>query len=247
MFISKRGVTILLISFFCFAGIISTHSQIKVKFQALDNLTVTADLYKVDESSPFIVLFHQANSSRGEYRDIAKKLTNLGYNCLAVDLRSGDEINYVTNETAKLAKEQKLKRSYLDTEQDINAAIDYAYDKAGQEVILFGSSYSASLSLKIANETSKVKAVVAFSPGEYFGSTLSIKDQLTDFNKPAFIASTQREAKYIDELASNIPDSFKTLFSPKEGGGVHGARALWETNKTSEEYWLALLMFFSEM
>jgi len=243
--ISNRGIIpFLFIFFYCFS---SSYSQIKVKFTGKDSLTVTADLYKVNESSPYIVLFHQANSSRGEYIDIAKKLTNLGYNCLAVDLRSGDEINYVINETARKAKQKNYPTGYLDAEKDMHAAIDYAFHKNEQEVILFGSSYSASLSLKIANETSKVKAVVAFSPGEYFMPEIIIKDKLTDFNKPAFIAVTKRESQYIEELTYHIPEDYKTVFTPKNGAGTHGARALWESNSTSEEYWLALLMFFSKM
>ena len=80
---------------------ITTMGQIKVKFQSKDDITITADCYKVDESSPYILLFHQAGSSRGEYKEIAGKLTNLGYNCLAVDLRSGNEVNNVVNETAR--------------------------------------------------------------------------------------------------------------------------------------------------
>ena len=221
--------------------------QMKVKFQSKDSITITADCYKANESNPYILLFHQAGSSRGEYRDIAGKLTNLGYNCLAVDLRSGNEMNFVANETADNAKKRNLPTGYLDAEKDMNAAIDYAFEKSGQEVILFGSSYSASLSLKIANETAKVKAVVAFSPGEYFNSDLKIKDQLHDFNKPVFIASTKKEAEYMDELTTYIGSKYKTLFKPNNGNGVHGARALWESNSSSEEYWLALLVFFSKM
>ncbi|MBN1187746.1 MAG: dienelactone hydrolase family protein [Bacteroidales bacterium] len=221
--------------------------QIKIKFQSKDSITITADCYKVEESAPYILLFHQAGSSRGEYKEIAGKLTNLGYNCLAVDLRSGNEMNFVTNETAACAREKNLPAGYLDAEKDMNAAIDYAYEKSGQEVILFGSSYSASLSLKIANETSKVKAVVAFSPGEYFNTDLIIKDQLQDFNKPVFIASTKKEAEYMDELTTYIADKYKTLFKPTNGNGVHGARALWASNSSSDEYWLAMLVFFSKM
>jgi dienelactone hydrolase len=66
-------------------------SQDKVSFHAEDGLKITADLYLIDFSEPFILLFHQAESSRGEYNDIAPRLNKLGYNCLAVDLRSGQK------------------------------------------------------------------------------------------------------------------------------------------------------------
>ena len=44
----------------------------KVTFKAADGLEVVADLYMIHEkSAPFIILFHQANWSRGEYMEIA--------------------------------------------------------------------------------------------------------------------------------------------------------------------------------
>jgi hypothetical protein len=69
----------------------------KVTFIASDSLRITADLYLNNYNYPFILLFHQNGYSRGEYAEIAGKLMNLGYNCLAVDLRSGGKVNYVKN------------------------------------------------------------------------------------------------------------------------------------------------------
>lgn len=48
-------------------------SPAAVTFPSLDGLEITADLYlaAADPAPSFIVLFHEANSSRGEYRDIA--------------------------------------------------------------------------------------------------------------------------------------------------------------------------------
>jgi hypothetical protein len=46
-----------------------------ITFQAADGLTATGDLYLTgDKAAPFILLFHQADYSRGEYRQIAPKL-----------------------------------------------------------------------------------------------------------------------------------------------------------------------------
>ena len=43
----------------------------KIVFNSEDGLEITADLYlKNDESTPFIVLCHQAGGSRGEYQEI---------------------------------------------------------------------------------------------------------------------------------------------------------------------------------
>lgn len=233
--------------FLMISGMNFLHAQELVTFQASDGLTVTANLYEVDESYPYILLFHQAGYSKGEYKNTAIKMLKLGYNCLAVDLRSGGDVNFVQNETAKLAKEKNLSMTYLETEKDIYAAIDYAWSKSKKQMVLFGSSYSASLSLKIAKGNSKVLAVVAFSPGEYFLPDMVMKDQLSGFDKNVFVACSQREYTYMTDLLANIPDNLKTVFKPQEGAGEHGSKSLWQTCPTSKEYWLALLMYFKKL
>lgn len=225
----------------------SGFSQDKVTFKSSDSLTIYANLYEIDENAPYILLFHQAGYSKGEYKASAIKLLKLGYNCLAVDLRSGDGVNYVQNETAKEAKEKGLPTGYLDAEKDIVAAIDYVYQLSGKQVVLFGSSYSASLCLKNARSNDKVKAVVAFSPGEYFQPELVLKDFLVGFDKPVFVACSQREFTYMNDLLQGIPDNKKSVFKPQEGPGEHGSKALWKSNPSSNEYWLALLLFFKNI
>jgi len=194
-----------------------------------------------------MILLHQAGYSKGEYKETAPRLTNLGYNCLAVDLRSGDQVNFVQNETAKEAKKRKLSTDYLDAKKDIEAAINYAFNKSKKPVILVGSSYSASLALLMSKGNEKVKAVVAFSPGEYFGTNFKVQSQLKGYDKPVFIASTQREYPYVTELAKNIPDNLKTIFKPQEGQGEHGSKCLWASSANNKEYWLAILMFFNKI
>ncbi|NSW44943.1 MAG: dienelactone hydrolase family protein [Bacteroidales bacterium] len=222
-------------------------SQETITFWASDSLPVTASYYENDVNKPYMLLLHQAGYSKGEYKETAPRLMNLGYNCLAVDLRSGDQVNFIQNETAKEAKKRKLSTEYLEAQKDIEAAINYAYNKSKKPVILVGSSYSASLALLIAKGNEKVKAVVAFSPGEYFGSNFKVQSQLKGFDKPVFIASTQREYPYITDLAKNIPDNLKTMFKPQEGQGEHGSKCLWTSSANNKEYWLAILMFFNKI
>ncbi|OFX60998.1 MAG: hypothetical protein A2046_13215 [Bacteroidetes bacterium GWA2_30_7] len=225
---------------------VCVNAQTKITFPSQDGLTITADFYEGEKENPYILLFHQANSSKGEYKEIGNKLTKLGFNCLAVDLRSGKESNYVANETAKLASEKGLPQAYIDSKQDIEAAIDYAFAKNKKSVVLFGSSYSASLSLLIANKNDKVQGVVAFSPGEFFQPSLDIKQSIYGFNKPAFVASSQREYSYVFEFDSVIVSKSKTFFKPQNGQGEHGAKSLWKTCETNREYWLALMLFLKQ-
>lgn len=63
-----------------------------VEFPSLDSLTITAHLYQIDETSPFILLCHQARFNKFEYSGIAEKLNEMGFNCMAIDQRSGGPI-----------------------------------------------------------------------------------------------------------------------------------------------------------
>lgn len=219
----------------------------KVTFYAEDGLEITADYYRANPDYPFILLFHQGGSSRGEYNEIAPKLTKLSYNCLVVDLRSGDHSNFVNNETSRRARSSNKPNRLIDTEKDIMAAIDYAYGLNSRKVILFGSSYSASLCMVIGKDNPKVSAVIAFSPGEFFGDQLRIEEELDSFNKPLFVASTRQEYPYVTEMLKNLPEEKVTFFLPDDSEGTHGAKALWESNESKDEYWLALLFFFNAL
>ncbi len=226
---------------------INSLCQEKVSFKSEDGLTVTADLYLKDSRLPFILLFHQDNSSRGEYREIAPKLLNLNYNCLAVDLRSGNKMNFVENETHLCAVRDKVAHQMIDAVSDIKAAIKYARDFNHQKVILFGSIFSASLAMIVANNNENVNAVVAFSPGEFFMAGHSVKEALKGFNKNVFVSATHKEQNFIRKLTDGIPEDNLTLFIPKETSGIQGAKALWENSAGNQEYWMALLIFFKKL
>jgi len=218
----------------------------KVTFESADGIQITADHYLINQEYPYIVLFHQSGSSRGEFNEIAEKLMMLRYNCLAVDLRSGDNSNFVKNETATRARESSRPTRFLDTRQDIQAAIEYAFGLNPKEIILFGSSYSASLIILEGEQNPHVRAMISFSPGEYFGDDLRMEASLDSISKPLFIAATQHEFSYVKQMMNQLPDDSYTLFQP-EGKGVHGARALWEDNNSKDEYWLALLLFINNL
>jgi dienelactone hydrolase len=241
LFFDMRIVTT--ISLFFFLSLVSL-AQEKVSFLAEDGLKITADLYLKDYNLPFIILCHQENSSRGEFIDIALRLQKLNYNCLAVDLRMGDKMNYVENETALRARDEKINISALDSRKDIEAAILYIRKSNVQPIILLGSSFSASLCLLIAKEKPSVQAVVAFSPGEYFRPATVVKEKIAGLETPIFVAVTDIEYEYTRQMLTEINDSNKILFKPSKTKGVHGAKALWDESEASDECWLNLILFF---
>jgi dienelactone hydrolase len=220
-----------------------------VTFPSADGLEITADLYhKYPHDAPFLILFHQAGYSRGEYRDIALKLNEIGFNALAVDLRSGKEVNKVVNETAKRAAEKNLPDSYLDALPDMMAAINFVKNNyASRQVIIWGSSYSAALVLKIAGDNpGLVSGVIAFSPGEYFErlgkSATFIEESARKIEIPVFITSAKNEKDRWWSIYQAIPSKKKSYFLP-QSDGIHGSRALWESTPDNQEYWDAVKKF----
>ncbi len=227
---------------YCAAG-----AQTILNFRADDGLEVVADKYFVSDTLPWILMFHQAGSSRGEFREIAPKLCRLGYNGLAVDLRHGKEINFVSNETAVTAQADNYPRTMADAMTDMEAAVGWVTGRSDKPAVLFGSSFSASLALILATDNPAAGAVIAFSPGEFFGRPDLVQNAVSNLEIPVFLASTKREYPYVKELCSGIANEYKTLFTPAETDGTHGARALWESEESSREYWLGLLMFFKRI
>ena len=221
-----------------------------VTFPTTDNLTVTSDLYWTgDANAAFILLFHQADYSRGEYLEIAPKLNALGYNCLAIDQRSGGGVNDIINETYKAAKAAGLPTSYTDAYADLQSALRYVESTyAPRKLIVWGSSYSSSLALILASEhPDEIAAVLAFSPGEYFKlDGKKVADYAANITQPAFITSAKSEGKSWRGIADQIKSAGSVFFVP-EGNGRHGSSALFEKTANSAEYWTAVEQFLASL
>jgi dienelactone hydrolase len=233
-----RKIATTICFFFMALGLLP--AQERVTIMASDSVEVTADWYFQSEEFPLLILCHQAGWSRGEYLETAKWLNTQGYNCLAIDQRSGDAVNNVPNMTAALAKKMGKNGSYVDALPDIRAAVDWAIGKSGRGVILVGSSYSAGLVLKIAKENDMVMAVASFSPGEYYGDKLKLGKSIDGLSKPTFITASKREMGPMRDITMHIAPEMLTTYTPPVEG-QHGSRALWTTKPGYEGYRKAFL------
>jgi pimeloyl-ACP methyl ester carboxylesterase len=197
--------------------------QESVFFFAADSSRVNGDLYINNNRLPFIILCHQEGLDRSAYHEVAPRLMHLNYNCLAIDLRS------VTS---------------LDATADIKAAMQYVRNFSTQPVILFGSSWSASLCLIVAAEDPSVKAIVALSPGEFFQPRIAISREVKKLHQQVFVTATQVDYPYLKTMLSGMPADLVTWFKPEKGKGSRGLQALYPSDPASSEYWFALMMFF---
>jgi dienelactone hydrolase len=217
-----------------------------VSFKASDGLLVTADQYQSRKTNPYIILLHQEKSCRGEFDSIVSRFIKMNYNCLAVDLRSGDDVGFTKNETAMRAREGNYVHTLLSASKDLEAAINYLYELSGKDISLFGSASSANLALMEGRNNLHVDAVVAFSPGEYFAPEYELKNILSNYPKPVFVAGTVEEYSYLTSI-EGLNDPNKILFKPSSGNGMRGTQALLSQNLSRDEYWLSLLIFFKSL
>jgi pimeloyl-ACP methyl ester carboxylesterase len=167
---------------------------------------------------------------------------------LAVDLRSGEAINGIENKTWKFADSLKMETRYTDAYTDMRASVSYVKKNyPGTKIILFGSSYSASLVLKLASDYPLgISGVISFSPGEYFAkfgwNREIIKISAAKITCPVFIASPTNEQDSWKAIYDAIPGQSKVSFVP-QSGGTHGAKTLWNAFPENQEYWKALNTF----
>lgn len=220
-----------------------------ISFKSDDGITITADLYMDHPSdAPFIVLYHQAGYSRGEYREIAPKLNAMGFNCMAVDQRSGDQVNSIVNETHKEAISKNKPTEYLDALPDIEAAYLYVkYSIKPAKIILWGSSYSAALMFYMGSEHhNNLAGILSFAPGQYF--QVNGKDLTTYAAKvtcPVFVTSAKSEYSNWKPIYDKIK-SDKSSFLP-DTEGKHGSKALWQNNANHGAYWTAVEKFLNKI
>ena len=231
---------------------VSSAENTSITFPSMDGLEITADTYIAheDKSTPLIVLFHQAGWSRGEYLEIAPKLNKLGFNCIAIDQRSGETVNGIDNETALRASQAEKQTRYIDALPDIEASLRYAKSQYNEsKIIAWGSSYSAALVLQLAGtHPDLVDGVLSFAPGEYFakqGKSKSwVKDSAMHISAPVFITSARKEKNSWSAIYEAIKSDQKSSFLP-ESKGNHGSRALWGQFEDSDQYWKAVNEFLT--
>jgi dienelactone hydrolase len=217
-----------------------------VSFAASDHVQVFADYYPAKtKADPTILLFHQAGSNRAEYATIGPRLAALGFNALAVDQRAGGAMWGHSNETV-----QHLGRStgFGEALPDLEAAMQWARSSGHTgPVIVWGSSYSAALVfLLAAKHPQDIKAILAFSPGEYLHEPASVQRAAAQLAMPIFVTSAKDSGEIADAKAIlAAAKSAKKVQLVPAIAGVHGSSTLRADRNPqgAEENWAAVEKF----
>lgn len=195
----------------------------EVTFQAADGVTLHGNFYPATDPRALILLFHQAGANRAEYADIAPRLAAEGYAALAIDQRSGGTMFGASNQTVV---QQGTSTSFDAAKADLEAAVVWA---KGQKlpIVLWGSSYSAALTVLVAAEHSELRGALVFSPGEYLEDKGAVRRAAAEVTIPLFITSAREPDELADAKAiyAAAASREKTLYTPDKGG-AHGSVAL---------------------
>jgi dienelactone hydrolase len=211
-----------------------------VLLKAADGVVVHGAYYKARAPKALILLFHQAGSSKDEYATIAPRLVEAGYSAMAIDQRSGGDL-FGPNQTAAALGH---KADYLEARADLEAAVRWG-EAQKLPVILWGSSYSASLVFLAAANHPELKAVLAFSPGEYFDDKNMVKQAAAKVRVPVYVtsASDPEEIAAAKSILAASPATVKVQFVPK--AGVHASSTLLPARnpKGAAANWPPVLVF----
>ncbi len=239
------------IIFLAFLSSGNSYAQIvrksKIEFYSTDSLLITADHYYSRKENPYILLFHTEQSSRGEFGVIAERFIKMQYNCIAVDIRTGNKHGFVKNETSGRALDNGIDRELEDGEKDIIASLNYVRSISDNNIIILGSSSSASLSLKIAAEEEDITAVIALSPGEFFQPEFEVRSIFENYKIPVFIAGNKSEEPYLVDIFSDLKEEYKTMITASENTRGRGTGLLLEENPANNEYWFSILIFIKSL
>lgn len=200
-------------------------APVPVLLKAADGVAVHGSYYRAEHPRALLLLFHQAGSSKAEYAAIAPRLVAAGYSALAIDQRSGGAM-FGPNETAAAIRGTP---TYLDAGRDLDAALAFG-ERQKLPLALWGSSYSAALVFLVAAaHPGAVKAVLAFSPGEYLDHRTMVRGAAAKVSAPVYVTSAKDtgEIAAARAILAASPARLKVQFVPQEGG-VHGSSTLIE-------------------
>ncbi|HJQ39309.1 MAG TPA: alpha/beta fold hydrolase [Thermoanaerobaculia bacterium] len=174
-----------------------------------------------------VLLFHQGGGDvRGEYGPLIPWLLESGFDVVAVDQRLGGDRFGGTNRTAARVAEKQY--SYCDAYHDVEAALDFSRKTFGVKPIVWGSSYSAALVIKLAaSRPNDVAGVLAFSPagGEPMQGC-DVSAYAADVKAPLLVLRQRREMEipWIQAQNELLKTTGISVYVPPNG--THGSSML---------------------
>lgn len=247
--IATRVFALLITSLLVFQSVRAQEAAQTFELETADGLTIYGDIYEPEyiKRPPLILAFHQGGGdARGEYAPIIPRLLDEGYAVMTIDQRQGGDVFEGTNRTVEGLPDGE-EYGFCDAYPDLEAALAYASTQGFGRIIVWGSSYSAALAIRLAaDHPEDVDRVVALSPasGEPMEGCQPI-EPASRLTVPALMVRPEREAS-IDFVAADLAAyremGHEVYVSP---GGSHGSSILVEarTGAPTTEVWDRVLSF----
>ncbi len=164
-----------------------------VKMTAIDGVEVRGSAYLPTKEKPSgsIVLVHMLGQDRHSYDDFAPLLAQKGFAVLSIDMRGHGQTQYKDGYGSFSASD------FLSAKKDIDAAIGYLYDSAGEgaqeKTYIIGASIGANLALQYAADGQrKIDGVALLSPGlDYRG--VKTEEAASAYNGRTLILSSSED------------------------------------------------------
>ena len=251
LIICSRTLALFLVGLLVIQSVRAQDADRSFTLETEDGITIYGDLYEPEnvKRPPLILAFHQAGGDgRGEYAPIVPRLVSKGYAVMTIDQRSGGDSFGGVNRT--MTQLGNAKYSYCEAYPDLEATLEYARRQGFGRIIVWGSSYSAALVIRLgADHPETVDRVLAFSPasGDAMGDCGPI-EPASRLNVPALMLRPAREA-----AMSTVAADLKTYRDQGHAtyiseGGSHGSSILIEDRggEATEMTWIRVLEFLKE-
>ena len=232
-------------------GVSAQLSVDELELVTSDGITLYAYQHLVDDAGdrPLVLLFHQgASNARAEYGPLLPQVVDAGFDVVMVDQRRGGSRFGGINRTVEALGDREF--SYCDTYADVEAVLAHARTLTDAPVVVWGSSYSATMVLKLAAERpGEIDRVLSFSPasGEPMAGC-DPGDFAADVEVPVLVLRPRNEAeipRLAEQLAWFDELGFRTHVADP---GVHGSSMLNPARVESDvsHTWTVVLDFLED-
>ncbi len=162
--------------------------QVKdVTLTTSDGITIKGTYYNAsEEGGPGVILLHMLSRNRGDWQEFARRLQNLDYRVLAIDLRGHGESDLDWREFMP-------GEGFTDLVMDVTAAKEYLLEEGTGEknIVIIGGSIGSNLALNYAAGDKDIKGVVLISPGLDYRGVKTEGAMIAYGERPVFIIASE--------------------------------------------------------
>lgn len=228
-------------------------AQEEVTFPTLneDGATVYADRYAHagERTRGTAILLHDQATGVVEYANIAPRLADLGFEVVAVDLRTGTNDSIVNNRTYLHTRAYIF--TFDDGLPDAQGALAWVRQTMPDDpIVLWGSGVAGDFAtVMAANDPEGIAGVLAFSPPSLLVYT-DEAEAASRLTVPLFVSygtTPTDELATVSKITDAAPPELLTLHTPEVG--AHGVATLTETGNPEgwQANWAAVEEFLNRV